>query len=413
MRVGRAALPSRAVDGSTRAFGAAQGEVIGQLLSAREIEAWPRCWTGPRGGGCTAQHERAAGGRWLRRWGHDSRAQPRGRRVSSPGPVPCPACGPGLRARVFVVVVAAADRRAEPSRVAVNLGPGRLCCSVPALSANAATLSPSTTCAHCRNPTPARWHGFLPPAPSPAHPSYLAASSHPARLVQRTAPRPRPRLAADGSTQQASVRAPAARVARPPRSPIAQLRATTLDGSSQVVPCSACTSIPSYISACIRSFLASTAHDSPSARSRLESHRPRLPLTRINEAAYSAGSPKLCAGLSRPIRWQSTSQRALSGSEGPAAGRINMSATPPKKSDVEPGAQSPDESSEPHMDREAQDTQAQGLGYEFEVKEQDRWLPIANGTSEMHLSPHLICAPQTRCCTSTNALSTPTPRISV
>ncbi|KAF2707583.1 hypothetical protein K504DRAFT_458081 [Pleomassaria siparia CBS 279.74] len=54
-----------------------------------------------------------------------------------------------------------------------------------------------------------------------------------------------------------------------------------------------------------------------------------------------------------------------------------MSSTPPKKADVEPGAQSPDDS-EPHMDREAQDTQAQGLGYEFEVKEQDRWLPIAN-----------------------------------
>ncbi|KAF2146471.1 uncharacterized protein K452DRAFT_66129 [Aplosporella prunicola CBS 121167] len=54
-----------------------------------------------------------------------------------------------------------------------------------------------------------------------------------------------------------------------------------------------------------------------------------------------------------------------------------MSATPPKKENVEPGAQSPDDS-EPHMDREAQDTQAQGLGYEFEVKEQDRWLPIAN-----------------------------------
>lgn len=32
------------------------------------------------------------------------------------------------------------------------------------------------------------------------------------------------------------------------------------------------------------------------------------------------------------------------------------------------------------MDREAQDTQAQGVAYEFEVKEQDRWLPIANGT---------------------------------
>ncbi|KAF2662910.1 hypothetical protein K491DRAFT_686064 [Lophiostoma macrostomum CBS 122681] len=54
-----------------------------------------------------------------------------------------------------------------------------------------------------------------------------------------------------------------------------------------------------------------------------------------------------------------------------------MSSTPPKKEGVEPAAQSPDDS-EPHMDREAQDTQAQGLGYEFEVKEQDRWLPIAN-----------------------------------
>ncbi|KAF2785469.1 hypothetical protein K505DRAFT_330978 [Melanomma pulvis-pyrius CBS 109.77] len=54
-----------------------------------------------------------------------------------------------------------------------------------------------------------------------------------------------------------------------------------------------------------------------------------------------------------------------------------MSSTPPKKEGVEPGAQSPDDS-EPHMDREAQETQAQGLGYEFEVKEQDRWLPIAN-----------------------------------
>ncbi|KAF2730181.1 nuclear transcription factor Y subunit B-10 [Polyplosphaeria fusca] len=53
-----------------------------------------------------------------------------------------------------------------------------------------------------------------------------------------------------------------------------------------------------------------------------------------------------------------------------------MSSTPPKKEGVEPGAQSPDDS-ETHMERDAQDTQAQG-GYEFEVKEQDRWLPIAN-----------------------------------
>ncbi|KAL5385367.1 hypothetical protein DPSP01_004825 [Paraphaeosphaeria sporulosa] len=54
-----------------------------------------------------------------------------------------------------------------------------------------------------------------------------------------------------------------------------------------------------------------------------------------------------------------------------------MSSTPPKNDGVEPAPQSPDDS-EPHMDREAHETQAQGLGYEFEVKEQDRWLPIAN-----------------------------------
>ncbi|KAL9063020.1 MAG: hypothetical protein Q9157_008470 [Trypethelium eluteriae] len=57
-----------------------------------------------------------------------------------------------------------------------------------------------------------------------------------------------------------------------------------------------------------------------------------------------------------------------------------MSASPQKETDVEPGVQSPDDN-EPSMDREAQDTQAQGLGYEFEVKEQDRWLPIANAMS--------------------------------
>lgn len=53
-----------------------------------------------------------------------------------------------------------------------------------------------------------------------------------------------------------------------------------------------------------------------------------------------------------------------------------MSPTPPKTEGVEQ-AQSPDE--EQPMDRNAEETQAQGLGYEFEVKEQDRWLPIANG----------------------------------
>ncbi|KAI9698445.1 MAG: hypothetical protein M1836_004026 [Candelina mexicana] len=53
-----------------------------------------------------------------------------------------------------------------------------------------------------------------------------------------------------------------------------------------------------------------------------------------------------------------------------------MSASPQKEVDVEPGAQSPDETE--HMERDLQESQAQALGYEFEVKEQDRWLPIAN-----------------------------------
>ena len=63
-----------------------------------------------------------------------------------------------------------------------------------------------------------------------------------------------------------------------------------------------------------------------------------------------------------------------------------MSSTPPKKDGVEP-PQSPDD--DQHMDRNAEDTQAQGLGYEFEVKEQDRWLPIANGAYIPPSSPLL------------------------
>jgi hypothetical protein len=51
---------------------------------------------------------------------------------------------------------------------------------------------------------------------------------------------------------------------------------------------------------------------------------------------------------------------------------------------VEP-VQSPDE--EQPMDRNTEENTAQ-IGYEFEVKEQDRWLPIANGTSiSLHVSP--------------------------
>lgn len=49
-----------------------------------------------------------------------------------------------------------------------------------------------------------------------------------------------------------------------------------------------------------------------------------------------------------------------------------MSASPSKE---EPEQLSGEE--QENMDQEQQDSQAQGQ--EFEVKEQDRWLPIANG----------------------------------
>ncbi|GKT41987.1 uncharacterized protein ColSpa_02168 [Colletotrichum spaethianum] len=48
--------------------------------------------------------------------------------------------------------------------------------------------------------------------------------------------------------------------------------------------------------------------------------------------------------------------------------------SPPK--DVDQGVQSPEE----EQMNEPQDPQSGGLTYEFEVKEQDRWLPIANAT---------------------------------
>jgi nuclear transcription Y subunit beta len=53
-----------------------------------------------------------------------------------------------------------------------------------------------------------------------------------------------------------------------------------------------------------------------------------------------------------------------------------MSASPPKDVDEAQGVQSPDD---PDAQMDSQDPHASGLAYEFEVKEQDRWLPIANG----------------------------------
>ena len=52
------------------------------------------------------------------------------------------------------------------------------------------------------------------------------------------------------------------------------------------------------------------------------------------------------------------------------------STSPSKEPEVEPEVQSGEDLEQ--MDKDQQDAQAQGQS-EFEVKEQDRWLPIANG----------------------------------
>jgi len=52
--------------------------------------------------------------------------------------------------------------------------------------------------------------------------------------------------------------------------------------------------------------------------------------------------------------------------------------------DVEQGAPSPDEDAQMN---DPQDPHSSGLAYEFEVKEQDRWLPIANGMSCLSFFP--------------------------
>lgn len=65
------------------------------------------------------------------------------------------------------------------------------------------------------------------------------------------------------------------------------------------------------------------------------------------------------------------------------------SASPPKEPDVEPETQSGDDPEQ--MDRDNQDPS--GQGQEFEVKEQDRWLPIANGSFFFcYLLPLLVCS---------------------
>jgi hypothetical protein len=71
-----------------------------------------------------------------------------------------------------------------------------------------------------------------------------------------------------------------------------------------------------------------------------------------------------------------------------------MSSSPPKKGDTEAeGDASPLENTEPGTGQGPMDpSDTQGQGLEVEVKEQDRWLPIANGKSSYTPFPRLICA---------------------
>lgn len=59
-----------------------------------------------------------------------------------------------------------------------------------------------------------------------------------------------------------------------------------------------------------------------------------------------------------------------------------MSASPPKDLELEVGAQSSDD-----MERDQGESSQQPSGFDFEVKEQDRWLPIANGVFTLRF-PH-------------------------
>ena len=69
-----------------------------------------------------------------------------------------------------------------------------------------------------------------------------------------------------------------------------------------------------------------------------------------------------------------------------------MSASPPKDTDVEQGDRTPDNSGD--MDRGDTEATQRDMAYnEHDVKEQDRWLPIANGWLFVHLYYSIISLP--------------------
>ncbi|TAQ89821.1 hypothetical protein B7494_g1875 [Chlorociboria aeruginascens] len=104
---------------------------------------------------------------------------------------------------------------------------------------------------------------------------------------------------------------------------------------------------------------------------------PQQPKQHQQHAERAPSSPYPVESSPRPIHlpWQPRNFEKLP-SDILQVAKYIMSASPPKETDVEQGVQSPDDPDAQMND--PQDPHASALGYEFEVKEQDRWLPIAN-----------------------------------
>lgn len=74
-----------------------------------------------------------------------------------------------------------------------------------------------------------------------------------------------------------------------------------------------------------------------------------------------------------------------------------MSQSPERNEDEGPATQTPENNEtaqqQPDQPEGEMNTRPEELGYDFEVKEQDRWLPIANGESCLDEHDDAACAP--------------------
>lgn len=75
-----------------------------------------------------------------------------------------------------------------------------------------------------------------------------------------------------------------------------------------------------------------------------------------------------------------------------------MSQSPKETEEVEPATQTPEEN-EPQQSNDPNEGEMslrpEDVGYDFEVKEQDRWLPIANGECRVRpswLATQAVCS---------------------